>query len=294
MKRNWQRWAVLGLCVVLLAAAGRIIWLEQAVSRLEEDRLRTERELDSVRDRLAAVSEALRQAERETQPTGRELVAKAFALLPTAVDPADRTVRLKADLALTAGGDSAFLTLYREGAERTLLQSAPLSADGGGHFSGELTLPTDAGWISVRLTADTGGRRRSEELYTGPATGLLAVGLDSRSVDASYAEGTLSITGQVRLKDGLTPGDAEFRVYKNGTPAITFPALSGGDDGEANLRGGGALYCGEGDLAELRFACTDELGLAYEFSIREWMVRAGGELETRWPATAGPQLIWPE
>lgn len=96
----------------------------------------------------------------------------------------------------------------------------------------------------------------------------------------------------------------EFRVYRNGELTQTISAIadpySSGDylSYTPNTPDNHwTLPCDVGDVIIMRFCCTDEFGLGYDFFIYDWVVAGESSDEVSYGSGTGSsdlEIFWPE
>lgn len=152
-----------------------------------------------------------------------------------------------------------------------------------GLFTAQLSFPwTDGLSFSLEAAISSGGQATVEELDSWGWYSLLPLQASGGSWSGpNYENGvmsssfSLSLTGSV---DGDTLRDPVFLIYKNGELADTIPARmenNGEFTGELSfvpdLPGQvWSIDCEEWDVIDIRFRCTDELGLGYDFYFASW------------------------
>lgn len=82
-----------------------------------------------------------------------------------------------------------------------------------------------------------------------------------------------------------TVHDEAYALYRNGRKTAV--------DRYLDAYQGYNSPCAPGDTFELRYTCTDSLGLSYEFVIRRWDINETGAL-AHWPVEQDPVITWPE
>ncbi len=192
---------------------------------------------------------------------------------------------------------------------------APLTHGGNGVFTGEAAVPVEGnGSLTVTLLADTGGtvtREQAEFVYQ--LSDLLPVTDGATGTSTPYwEEDTLLLQSGFffcpydRDHDYVEVRDPEFRLYRNGElileEAAVYHPMS--DDipycyylREVNEDGLGQTIpvdAQPGDDLRLAFACQDQFGLAYEFTVDHWQVLKDDAVHVSLDEDFYPTLTWPE
>lgn len=250
---------------------------------------------------------ALRQDVQE----GERLIADC-ALEPAGLDPETRSVLLNASVTLKAWSADTDATLLLELEGQTT--EASLTHGGNGVFTGEAAVPVEEnGSLTVTLLADTGGtvtREQAEFVYQ--LSDLLPVTDGATGTSTPYwVEDTLLLNSGFffcpydRDHDYVEVRDPEFRLYRNGElileEAAVYHPMS--DDipycyylREVNEDGLGQTIPVDvqpGDTLRLAFACQDQFGLAYEFTVDHWQVLKDDAVHVSLDEDFYPTLTWP-
>jgi len=169
----------------------------------------------------------------------------------------------------------------------------------GSRYSAKFDLPLDASQMELLLSAGD----VSETLQTcSSISDLLPVQLVFCNGDAIF-NSDRQILYQTEWGADLSDLKvvlAAFRIYKNGTLIEDSPCrLELYEDASGKIlrcwdaADGHATPCKAGDELEMRFVCTDEYGIQYEFTVKRWQIRATNAV-VQWPLTVLPTLTWPE
>ena len=235
------------------------------------------------------------------------------ALEPAGLDPEARSVLLNASVTLKewSGDTDAALLLELDGQTT----EARLAHAGNGVFTGEAAVPAEEnGSLSVTLLADIDGtvtREQAEFVYQ--LSDLLPVTDGATGTSTPYwEEDTLLLQSGFffcpydRDHDYVEVRDPEFRLYRNAElileEAAVYHPMS--DDipycyylREVNEDGlGQTIPVGAqpGDDLRLAFACQDQFGLAYEFTVDHWQVLKDDAVDVSLDEDFYPTLTWPE
>ena len=304
MKRNWIALASLVLDLVLVAL---VLWQGSRLDTLEQDLWNVQDNLMDRQDQVMDEMGALRQDIQE----GERLIADC-SLEPAGLDPETRSVLLNASVTLKAWSADTTAALLLELDGQTT--DAPLTHAGNGVFTGKAAVPVEEnGSLTVTLLADTGGtvtREQAEFVYQ--LSDLLPVTDGATGTSAPYwEEGTLllrsgfSFCPYDRDHDYVEVRDPEFRLYRNGElileEAAVYHPMS--DDiphcyylREVNEDGLGQTIPVDvqpGDELRLAFACQDQFGLAYEFTVDHWQVLKDDVVKVHLDEDRLPTLTWP-
>ena len=304
MKRNWIALASLVLDLVLVAL---VLWQGSRLDTLEQDLWNVQANLLDRQDQVMDEMGALRQDVQE----GERLIADC-ALEPAGLDPETRSVLLNASVTLKAWSADTDATLLLELEGQTT--EASLTHGGNGVFTGEAAVPVEEnGSLTVTLLADTGGtvtREQAEFVYQ--LSDLLPVTDGATGTSTPYwVEDTLLLNSGFffcpydRDHDYVEVRDPEFRLYRNGElileEAAVYHPMS--DDipycyylREVNEDGLGQTIPVDvqpGDTLRLAFACQDQFGLAYEFTVDHWQVLKDDAVEVHLDGDRLPILTWP-
>ena len=304
MKRNWIALASLVLDLVLVAL---VLWQGRRLDTLEQDLWNVQDNLMDRQDQVMDEMGALRQDVQE----GERLIADC-ALEPAGLDPETRSVLLNASVTLKAWSADTDATLLLELEGQTT--EASLTHGGNGVFTGEAAVPVEEnGSLTVTLLADTGGtvtREQAEFVYQ--LSDLLPVTDGATGTSTPYwVEDTLLLNSGFffcpydRDHDYVEVRDPEFRLYRNGElileEAAVYHPMS--DDipycyylREVNEDGLGQTIPVDvqpGDTLRLAFACQDQFGLAYEFTVDHWQVLKDDAVEVHLDGDRLPILTWP-
>lgn len=291
MKNRKFLW-VAALCALLLA---EILWQRIEIQSLSDQiSAQAQQDTDGLDRRVAVLEDEL--AELKQTAAEQEPLVSSWQMSVTGLDTAERTVTLRVEAKLTATEESAAAYLTARGIR---VQMDGQKDDG---YTGEITLPVDAQSVDLLISAVDGGKERTQTIRSESSMiGLLPVKLGSFSGDDVYntdQKGMYFTEWEVSLLDlhgaAATTADGEYRLYRNGTMVLSGPAKQ--SESYSSYESGleeRCFPCVAGDKIELRFACTDEYGLTYEFPLNWWKVTEKGA-ERHWPTSAYPTLIWPE
>ena len=305
MKKNGIALASLVLNLVLVAL---VLWQGSRLDTLERNIWDVQNDLTDSLDQTAMEVSGLREDLRE----GERLVAD-WSLEPAGIDPETRSVLLNASVTLKEwNGDTDAALLLELDGQTT---EAPLTHAGNGVFTGEAAVPVEEnGSLTVTLLADTGGtvtREQAEFVYQ--LSDLLPVTDGATGTSTPYwEEDTLLLQSGFffcpydRDHDYVEVRDPEFRLYRNGElileEAAVYHPMS--DDipycyylREVNEDGLGQTIpvdAQPGDDLRLAFACQDQFGLAYEFTVDHWQVLKDDAVDVSLDEDFYPTLTWPE
>ena len=305
MKRNWIALASLVLDLVLVAL---LLWQGSRLDTLEQSLWNVQDNLMDRQDQVMDEMGALRQDVQE----GERLIADC-ALEPAGLDPETRSVLLNASVTLKAWNADTDAALLLELKGQTT--EAPLTHAGNGVFTGKAAVPVEGnGRLTVTLLTDTGGtvtREQAEFVYQ--LSDLLPVTDGATGTSTPYwVEDTLLLNSGFffcpydRDHDYVEVRDPEFRLYRNGELILEETAVYHpmSDDipycyylREINKDGLGQTIpvdAQPGDELRLAFACQDQFGLAYEFTVDRWQVLDGDVEKVYLDGDRLPALTWPE
>lgn len=289
--RKLQLW-VLALCALLLA---EILWqrieIQSLSNRMSAQAQQDTEELDR---RVAVLEDELADLKRTAAE--QEPLVSSWQMSATGLDTAERTVTLRVEAKLTATDQCAPAYLTARGIR------VQMDGQEDGGYTGEITLPVDTQSVDLLISVVDGGEERTQTLRSESSMmGLLPVRLGSFSGDDVYntdQKGMYFTEWTVSLLDlhgaAATAADGEYRLYRNGNMIFSGPAKQ--SESYSSYESGleeRCFPCVAGDKIELRFTCTDEYGLTYEFPLNWWTVTEKGA-ERHWPTSAYPTLIWPE
>ena len=281
MKKNWIALVSLALNLVLVAL---VLWQGSRLDTLEQDLWNVQANLLDRQDQVMDEVDALREDVQEGEP-----------------------------VTLKEWGEDTDAALLLELEGQTT--EAPLTHGGNGVFTGEAAVPVEEnGSLTVTLLADTGGtvtREQAEFVYQ--LSDLLPVTDGATGTSTPYwEEDTLLLQSGFffcpydRDHDYVEVRDPEFRLYRNGElileEAAVYHPMS--DDipycyylREVNEDGLGQTIpvdAQPGDELRLAFACQDQFGLAYEFTVDHWQVLKDDAVDVSLDEDFYPTLTWPE
>lgn len=301
MKKNWMQLLSLMLCVVLL---GTVIWqgrtagalqsqLDSLAEILEKQTLRTERLGEQVAELRKTISEGA--------------FCEDWSIQTSEVDAGRREITL--DVSVTVNRDVQYSSItvvaHRPGVTPGRNEQWPWVYDWngtGGVLTGSMTLPFDEDSpVALTLIYEKGGKQYSQELCSyASMTALLPV-----SVAENWGEMGYDMSGDgrmyqahrtVTLANGISVQDGSFRIEKNGVTALEAPAEAMKEAGVYSgiqLEGEGVV-CAPKDRVELHFACTDQFGIGYDFTLRAWEINSAKKAVEVWPSAEMLALTWPE
>ena len=301
--KKWLYGVPLALCAVLLAA---VLWQNQKFDALNAE----------VSSLTAALEQQAREASdlREQMETLRRSLPEGPALAdwsvtPVSVDPAHRELTVRVSVAPAEGRDIRVdrAIAHRPDADPAENQQWPgaYSFDEltDGTVCGELTLPyAEESPVALTVVYYEGLERHTQEIARYDSMdALLPVRLAENWGEMGYnmsGDGRLYLVHQsVALADGAAVEEPVYRLVKNGAVAVEAPAEPmqepGTYSGYPHLEEFGGLPCTAGDRVELRFACTDQYGLHYEFTLHTWDILSSWQTAERWPE-GGVRVTWPE
>lgn len=304
MKKNGIALVSLALNLVLVALA---LWQGSRLDTLEQDLRNVQGNLMDRQDQVMDEVDALREDVRE----GERLIADC-SLEPAGLDPKARSVLLDASVTLKEWGADTDAALLLELDGQTT--QAPLTHAGNGVFTGEAAVPVEGnGSLTVTLLADTAGVTSREQAdYIYQLSDLLPI--------ANYATGHMDLSWEETLQlqsgymflaydreyNNIPVQQPTFRLYRNDAlifeeAAVEFPMSSDFPYcyylREVNEDGLGQTIpvdAQPGDTLQLTFACQDQFGLAYEFTMDRWQVLDDDVQDVYLHGDRLPTLTWPE
>ena len=304
MKKNGIALVSLALNLVLVALA---LWQGSRLDTLEQDLRNVQGNLMDRQDQVMDEVDALREDVRE----GERLIADC-SLEPAGLDPKARSVLLDASVTLKEWGAGTDAALLLELDGQTT--QAPLTHAGNGVFTGEAAVPVEGnGSLTVTLLADTAGVTSREQAdYIYQLSDLLPI--------ADYATGHMDLSWEETLQlqsgymflaydreyNNIPVQQPTFRLYRNDAlifeeAAVEFPMSSDFPYcyylREVNEDGLGQTIpvdAQPGDTLQLTFACQDQFGLAYEFTMDRWQVLDDDVQDVYLHGDRLPTLTWPE
>ena len=304
MKRNWIALASLALDLVLVAL---VLWQGSRLDTLEQDLWNVQDNLMDRQDQVMDEMGALRQDVQE----GERLIADC-ALEPAGLDPETRSVLLNASVTLKAWSADTDATLLLELKGQTT--GTPLTHAGNGVFTGEAAVPVEEnGSLTATLLADTGGAVNREQAdYIYRLSELLPIADHaSGHMNLSWEEETLQLqSGYMflaydRENNNIPVQQPAFRLYRNDAVIFEEAAVESSMSSdyphcyylrEVNEDGLGQTIpvdAQPGDTLRLIFACQDQFGLAYEFTMDRWQVLKDDAVEVHLDGDRLPILTWP-
>ncbi|MDY3282614.1 hypothetical protein [Dysosmobacter sp.] len=301
--KKWLYGAPLALCVVLLAAVlrqnQRFDALHTEISTLTAALERQTQAASDLREQMEALERSISQGPALTD----------WSVTPVSVDTALRELTVRVSVTPAEGRD---IRVDRAIAHRPDVDPAENQQWPGaysfdeltdGTVCGELTLPyAEESPVAFTVVYEEDGQRRTREIARYDSMDdLLPVRLAENWGEMGYnmsGDGRLYLVHQsVTLADGAAVEEPVYRLLKNGAVAVEAPAEPmeepGTYSGYTHLESFGGLPCAAGDRVELRFACTDQYGLRYEFPLRAWDIVSPWQTAERWPES-GVRVIWPE
>ena len=305
MKKNGIALASLALNLVLVAL---VLWQGSRLDTLEQDLRNVQGNLMDRQDQVMDEVDALREDVRE----GERLIADC-SLEPAGLDPKARSVLLDASVTLKEWGADTDAALLLELEGKTT--EAPLTHAGNGVFTGEAAVPVEGnGSLTVTLLADTAGVTSREQAdYIYQLSDLLPIAdYATGHMDLSWEDETLQLqSGYMFLAydreyNNIPVQQPTFRLYRNNAlifeeAAVEFPMSSDFPYcyylREVNEDGLGQTIpvdAQPGDTLQLTFACQDQFGLAYEFTMDRWQVLDDDVQDVYLHGDRLPTLTWPE
>lgn len=293
-----KRWIAGGLCAALVLLAAALGMQQMRMNNLNEqiDSLKTELQEDH-----ASFSNRIDDLEREPAK-----LVSSYSESFAGLNLQERTVQIKVTIATDQDiqkGNPKIVVNGNGDAGKFDWLEAPLSSNtDGSKYSAQFDLPMDASQMELLLSA--GGI--SEMLQTClsisdllPVQLLLCNGDTHYSTDAGDRILYQTEWG-TELSDPNVVSSA-FRIYKNGKLTEESPCELGSwsyEDANGIAQywdpaDGHATPCKVGDELEMRFVCTDEYGIQYEFPVKRWLITDTNAV-VRWPLTTLPTLTWPE
>lgn len=303
MKRNLLQIITLCLCIVLL-----VITVIQG-KRLEEYRFEMENQMQNMENSLSSqiqnISWNIQQEVEETE----KMVAD-YEFKSRGIDAENRALLAEVSVVLKQWYADTEVTLLAAVGEEKL--TLPMTADGTGGFSAEVSLPLEENFeIELNALIAGGGLTKQESLeYVGDYTMLLPLHTAGGGWSGpDYQDGILScsylsIDIEGRNGETVTVNHPEFHIYRNGKLAQVVPAVTplyGDEVGSYrpnNASRGWELECEYSDIIEVFFRCEDEYGLGYDFPFQAWVVDT--ETDSSYVSATGISgggdfnIFWPE
>lgn len=305
MKKNWIALASLVLNLVLVAL---VLYQGSRLDTLEQNLWSVQNNLtDSLDQTMTEVSDL-----REDIQEGERLIADC-SLEPAGLDPETRSVLLNASVTLKEWSEDTSAALLLELDGQTT--EAPLNHAGDGVFTGAAAVPVEGnGSLTVTLLADIDGVVNREEAdYVYQLSELLPIADRSTGTNyLSWEEETLQLlSGYMfaaydRERNNIPVQQPTFRLYRNDAmifeeAAVEIPMSSDFPYcyylREVNKDGLGETIpvdAQPGDALRLAFACQDQFGLAYEFTMDRWQVLDGDVQDVYLNGDRLPTLTWPD
>lgn len=273
MNRNILQIISLCLCAVLLVVCirqGVMLkeFREQLSWEMQELQISLKNEINSVSNR---VESALEESNR---------IVEEAVIWPVDINVEEWTIMTFVSVTLKEWYDDTEVILLaeRDGESREL----PLSMDGDGRFSGNLTFSLDeVDSTGFYAQIRSHGKLTIEDLYlwTDYSQLLPLYSYGSGWTGPDYADGMVSSQFNINIESQGRTGEKplvyepEFRVYKNGELVQTLEAMV---DIQQSYEGVLAytvntaghvwqLEMAQGDTFEIRFLCQDAYGLGYDF-----------------------------
>ena len=276
MKKNWMQIATLVLCVLLLFL--NISQKKQFDALQERMENRFERLRSNVQDEVKSISSNLAKLEKANQ------IVTECTLEPNGIDKETHALQAVASVTLKEWYEDTAVTLLANIGGEEL--SIPLTADGTGVYTGQLSLPLDGNHaIFLHALVTGGGLTQKETLNTwSELSMLLPVQYNGSGwTGPEYADGIMRSQFDINLegqdRTSVSIQNAEFLTYRNGKLVQTQKAVedsysSGAPDRNYivdTVDNEWSVPCEPGDVIEIRFRCQDEYGLGYDFLFHTWV-----------------------
>jgi len=286
-----KRWIAGGLCAALVLLAAALGMQQMRMNNLNEqiDSLKTELQEDH-----DSFSNRIDDLEREPSK-----LVSSYSESFAGLNLQERTVQIKVTIAtdqdIQKGNPKIVVNGNGDAGKFDWLEETLTSNTDGSKYSAKFDLPMDASQMELLLSA--GGV--SETLQTcSSISDLLPVHLLLCNGDTIYnADRRIFYQTEwvAELSDPNVASSA-FRIYKNGRLTEESPCELESHNGIAqywDAADGHATPCKAGDELEMRFSCTDEYGIQYEFPVKRWLI-TDTKAAVHWPLTTVPTLTWPE
>lgn len=275
MKKDPLQIITLCLCLVLLGITihqNKLLEEYQAQTQWEiwelEDALRNE--MDSLSsDIVYELEQAARVVSDHTLTLNGADTEQQLLLAEARVELREWSADTQVELLVCLEDEILTFPMTREGEE--------------GLFTAQLSFPwTDGLYFSLEAAISGGGQVTVEELDGWSWYSLLPLQNSGGSWSGpNYEDGVMSSSFSLSLTSSVaadTLRDPVFLIYKNGELADTIPARMEdyGEPAEGinfvpDLPGREwSIACEDWDVIDIRFCCTDELGLGYDFYFTSW------------------------
>ena len=231
---------------------------------------RLEREVEEVSEEAGRLRREMSEAEK---------LCSDYSLDPTGLDAESKTLLADVFVTLKSWGEDTRVTLLvNQGGRET---SFPMTHEGQGRFTVPVFVEVKSGEVGLDTRITTAGVTTKEALGGwGDVSMLLPLQMSSWGwSDPSFDKGTLtlhshSVSLQDRIGSTVPAWDTEFYVYINGEKTESIPAAAEDFDVYGYHFEDYTLThpVQVGDQLSVAFACRDEYGLHYEFSLYTWDV----------------------
>ena len=294
MKKYWFQTISILLNIVLLFFVGNL------AGELKNVRIQVRNDMDELTERMEEeISNGISRMENELKESAK--LHTDYGLEPAGIDQKTQSLLAQAFVELKEwSGDTALTLTVTQGDESW---AVPMIHDGNGRFEAPLSLAVRRGDIRLAYAASSGGLITREDLgELGDISMLLPLQMNSWSWgEPVYEDGKLVLHRQsagVHDKKGssVPAQEPEFYVYLNGERVREAAAKQRDFDvyeyfvDEIMLENA-AL----GDKVTVAFACRDEYGLHYEFTLYTWTVEETDSDNPTAAAAGGgniPKLSW--
>lgn len=276
MKKDPLQIITLCLCLVLL---GITIHQNQL---LEEYQSQTQREIWELEETLSnEIQNVSSNIAYELEQAAQ--IVSDHTLTVSGVDPEEQALLAEVTVTLKEWSEDTRIDLLLSPGEESF--TFPMTREGeGGFFTAQLSLPSSGSLdFSLDAAISDGEQTMVESLSYWDWYSLLPLRNEGASWSGpSYENGVMSSQFSISLRNsnGTLPAlqDPAFLIYKNGELAETIPAMiehRDQIDGTVSYAPNTpdrlwSISCEEWDVIDIRFRCTDELGLGYDFYFASW------------------------
>lgn len=288
MKKYWFQTVSILLNIILLFSVGSLTSEVNGLrSNIRSDLRETE---ETIENRLDM---AVSQMKNEMAEAAK--LHMDYGLEPTGLDADTQSLLADAFVELKEWGADTAVTLLLTYGGKT--ETVPMLHEGNGRFTVPVALATGGGEVRMSMEVTSGGVTTKEDLGGwGDLSMLLPVQMDSWGWSGpEYRDGTL-VCGEIDVSlrdaqgDPARVRDAGFSIYVNGEWKVT-----GGNDDVTSVESMTLEGVEPGDEVAVTFACRDEFGLHYEFSLYTWTVEETDPNTASGGAAGGsniPILTW--
>lgn len=289
-----KQWLTAGLCAALVLLAAALGVQQRRINRFSE-------QLSSLETELRQEDTQLDNRIKSLEKDGKSLVLSYSAEL-AGIDLQKKTVQIRVAITTSQSiqnDPSVAVKGSDEPGSYGWPERSLSSGPDGVHYSATLELPMDASDMEVLLCVN----RASEVLQScSSIADLLPAQLISCGGDVLYnAERQMFYQTEwsADLSD-LKVGSAAFHIYKNGKLMKESPCnLGSREDADGKVlscqdaAAGHETPAKPGDELEMRFFCTDEYGIGYEYTVGRWQITETAAA-AHWPQQMRPTLTWPD